>query len=350
MNPEPRQSLDYLEAFLLGDVDAPLSELEAELRDEGVDVSAFLKRIEHATQSATADASRPRVVREVKDGDIFFLTLPSDQEEHTYYARFPLQEMIRRCWVDSSLVSIRNFFAQVPDSSWTAVLCRKTESVRSKHRMDHYALAAWTTRVIARTQAMSDLPAYQPGSVTRELMQQVVLKSAAADGPSAARAFLALAGIAVVVEPHLPRTYLDGAAIMVLQDRPIIGLTIRYDRLDNFWFTLLHELAHLHLHSSLGIMEFFDDFDHHASKDPREAEADALASEMLIPDAVWRTSPASRSRMPQAVESLAKKLRIHPAIVAGRMHHEFKSFHAFNRYVGHNAVRSEFPDVAWPSA
>ena len=332
-----------------------MSELEAELRNEGVDVDAFLKRVDSdsveltASADAVANIPKPRVVRGVKDGDIFFLTLPSDQEEHAYYTRFPLQEMIRRCWVDNSLISIRNFFAQVPDSSWTAVLCRKTESVRSKQQMDHYALAAWTTRVIARTQAMSELPAYQPGSVTRELMQQVVLKSPTADGPSAACAFLAKSGIAVVVEPHLPRTYLDGAAIMVLQNRPIIGLTIRYDRLDNFWFTLLHELAHLYLHSSLGIVEFFDDFDHPVTKDPREMEADSLASEMLIPDAVWRASPASRSRMPQAVESLARKLRIHPAIVAGRIHYESKSFHTFNNYVGHNAVRSEFPNVAWPA-
>ena len=29
---------------------------------------------------------------------------------------------------------------------------------------------------------------------------------------------------------------------------PVIGLTLRYDRLDNFWFVLLHELGHVFLH------------------------------------------------------------------------------------------------------
>ena len=29
---------------------------------------------------------------------------------------------------------------------------------------------------------------------------------------------------------------------------PVAALTLRYDRLDNFWFTLLHELAHIALH------------------------------------------------------------------------------------------------------
>ena len=67
------------------------------------------------------------------------------------------------------------------------------------------------------------------------------------DGPRQARDYLNRAGIALIALPHLAHTYLDGAAFMVDGRNPVIALTLRYDRLDNFWFVLLHELAHLRL-------------------------------------------------------------------------------------------------------
>lgn len=48
-----------------------------------------------------------------------------------------------------------------------------------------------------------------------------------------AKELLAKSGISMVIEPHLPKTHLDGAAMLVADG----GLTLRHDRLDNFWFT-----------------------------------------------------------------------------------------------------------------
>ncbi|NJL20730.1 MAG: hypothetical protein HC895_07860 [Leptolyngbyaceae cyanobacterium SM1_3_5] len=44
---------------------------------------------------------------------------------------------------------------------------------------------------------------------------------------------------------HLPQTYLDGAALLLPDGTPVVALTLRYDRIDNFWFVLLHELGHI---------------------------------------------------------------------------------------------------------
>ena len=57
-------------------------------------------------------------------------------------------------------------------------------------------------------------------------------------------------GVPVVVEPRLAGTHLDGAAILDIDGSPVIGLTLRRDSIDNFWFTLLHELAHVMRHLS----------------------------------------------------------------------------------------------------
>ena len=72
--------------------------------------------------------------------------------------------------------------------------------------------------------------------------------SVSGDGPGRARDFLAQHGIGFEYLPHLPRTHLDGAAIKLDDGRPVIGMTLRYDRIDNFWYTLLHELSHVGLH------------------------------------------------------------------------------------------------------
>src|SRR5207247_6988695 len=52
------------------------------------------------------------------------------------------------------------------------------------------------------------------------------------------------AGIRFVVIQPLPGTKIDGACIWLDDGSPVIAMSIRYDRLDNFWHTLLHELGH----------------------------------------------------------------------------------------------------------
>jgi len=262
------------------------------------------------------------------------------------WSRFPVRDMAARGWIDGSLSALQNFFSQLPQPVEAEVLCRRTIHIRSARKMDVYALKAWAARIIIEANK-AKLPTFVEGSVTSTFMTQVARLSARTNGPKAAREFLLSHGIAVVIEPHLPHTYLDGAAILVLKDRPIIGLTIRHDRLDNFWFTLLHELAHISLHSHLEEKQFIDDLDIDPKNDQIESEADRVAGETLIPSAHWNKSPASKLRSPAAASHLAKELGIHPAIVAGRMRHHWRAFRLLNPVVGHREVRQWFPEVTW---
>jgi HTH-type transcriptional regulator/antitoxin HigA len=185
------------------------------------------------------------------------------------------------------------------------------------------------------------------GSVFNEFLRGVIQISVSDKGPLLAIDFLKEYGIQLVVERHLPRTYLDGATIMTNKVYPVIGLTLRYDRIDNFWFTLMHELAHLALHLDSESDIFYDDLDIEAEEDPREHEANQLAAEVLIPHDIWLASPASRQCTPIAVDHLATKLQINPAIVAGRMQHEFKSYQLLRNLVGSGKVRKLFPEIRW---
>jgi HTH-type transcriptional regulator/antitoxin HigA len=228
------------------------------------------------------------------------------------------------------------------------VLLRNTIFVRSKRKMDDYALLAWLTRISKKTSEQPSIVVYRAKSVDINFMRELVQLSIYDDGPLRAQEFLHYHGIHLIIERHLPRTHLDGAAIFQKGKNPIIGLTLRYDRIDNFWFTLMHELAHISLHFDKDItFQFIDDLELDEQNDIREREADELAGEVLIPSGKWEQSPASIVPAVDAAIAFADELNIHPAIVAGRIRREHKAYRLLNNLVGHNEVRKYFLDVIW---
>lgn len=267
---------------------------------------------------------------------------------------FPIREIIKRGWVKTKQSDIKahandiilKFLQPLGSESLVPALYKMTEHVRTARKINRYSLMMWNARIIILANEYRNSKKYKKGSVSKEFMKKVIQLSKYDDGPKRAREFLMENAIPLIIEPHLPRTRLDGAAILT-EKGPVIGLTIRYDRLDNFWFNLAHELSHIHLHLEKDEMSFYD-YDLEAdTDDPKEKEADEFASECLIPNAEWEKSPASTVRIPGAVNHLAEKLNIHPAIVAGKIRHDSRNYRILNRLIGHNEVKKCFEDVEW---
>jgi HTH-type transcriptional regulator/antitoxin HigA len=271
------------------------------------------------------------------------------------WGRFPLREMVARGWIEETVTDLhgraedvlRRFFAQLGPMGEAAAFYRQTQHIRFGREMDAFALTAWTSRILIRALKNPLNVAYRPGTISLEFMQELARLSIFDRGPLLAHEYLAKHGIPLIIEPHLPRTFLDGAAITTESGSPVVALTLRHDRVDNFWFSLMHELAHVSKHLGEGVAQFLDDLDVGPEGDSREEEADQLAGEALIPEEEWIRSPASRLRSTEAAQDLADRLRIHPAIVAGRIRHHFKSYRVLNQMVGHGRVRGLFTDVRW---
>lgn len=269
--------------------------------------------------------------------------------------RFPLKEMIARGYFREAAATviakpreaIEKFLTPLGSQLALAPLYKKTDHVRSGRTMDRYALVAWNARILHRALENPPSTTYKPNTVTKDFMEELARLSLFDNGPALAQEFLSKNGISLVIEPHLPKTHLDGAAVLLKSNLPVIGMTIRHDRIDNFWFVLEHELTHVGRHLREDAPQFFDDLDVESGGDPREEEADKIAGEALIPTAAWAKSPASRLRSPNAAEFLAKQLRIHPAIVAGRMRKEFNAYRLLSHLVGHGQVRKCFANTAW---
>jgi HTH-type transcriptional regulator / antitoxin HigA len=263
-------------------------------------------------------------------------------------SRFPTRELVSRGWfrdapVDSigqRIVSLLNSFG----GDEFLIAARTSAHVRSGREMDTHALMAWTAWAIHEAEASPPAKEFRPGGVNESLLSRVVKLSPAGSGPLDARDFLGQHGIALVVAQHLPKTYIDGA--LIYGSFPIIALTLRHDRLDSFWFTLLHELAHLLQACRAPQSEsFFDDLEVE-SEDELELEADAVAGEILVPQSEWIASPASKLRSPEAVLHLASRLGVHPAIVAGRIRHDSGDYRKLSRMVGQGRVRHLFTSRA----
>jgi HTH-type transcriptional regulator/antitoxin HigA len=271
--------------------------------------------------------------------------------------RFPVREMIARGWVEGLSTMepyepediMRRFMRPVGTQLAFPALYKKTKpNVRAGRALDKYALVAWTLRVAIRAKQKLLYVRCKPGTVGDTFMREVAQLSWSSRGPLLAQELLERHGIALIIEPHLSRTRLDGAAILPEIDRPVIGLTIRHDRLDNFWHCLMHELAHVALHLKDVGEGFYDDLDTEDLEDPREKEADDMAREALVPAVAWSQCPARDLRSPEAAQHLAEKLRIHAAIVAGRMRYEAKNYRILTQLVGSGEVRKLFSDVTWP--
>jgi len=241
------------------------------------------------------------------------------------YAIAPVNELIKRGWVvdvahegvlESNVLAFLDL-KSVDDSLPPAASFRCSPA----RTPDERGLYSWTRRVeilaAQQTTAGYDralLEASIPGIL--ELTQAPELVSQV---PSA---LLAL-GVGFAIVPRLERTYADGAALHATE-APIVALTLRLDRLDNFWFTLMHELAHLVLGHEGSFIDETGDAECVLSS--REKTADRLASDWLVPPRAYKAFLAEhRSRFPlDAVVTFAESIGRHPGIVVGRLHHDGK--------------------------
>ena len=154
-----------------------------------------------------------------------------------------------------------------------AAVFRRGVSSRINPKTDTYALTAWCIRVLALARNNSLNGIHGKGTVSLKFMREIAKLSYFDNGPLLAKEYLEKNGIHLIFVSHLPKTYLDGAAMRRTDGRPVIGMTLRYDRLDNFWFCLLHELAHVARHLTSSDAIIIDDLDLRG----HEAEAEALA-------------------------------------------------------------------------
>ncbi|MES0490928.1 MAG: ImmA/IrrE family metallo-endopeptidase [Leptospirales bacterium] len=220
-------------------------------------------------------------------------------------------------------------------------LFRKTTSSRINARIDYYALQGWSLHLLAEANHTKEIKPFIPKNINDSFLKGLVGLSTMHNGPKLAIEYLANYGIILKYLPHLKSTFLDGAAFKTNKGRPVIGLTLRYDRVDNFWFTLLHEIAHILLHLDNGGF-IVDDMSLRGSESDnnKEKEADIYAEKALLPEDFDLHTKTDLSK--HELINYAANQNVHPAIVAGRIQYKLNNFRIFSGLVGQGEVKKCF--------
>ncbi len=124
-------------------------------------------------------------------------------------------------------------------------------------------------------------------------------------------------GVRVIFLPHFSKTRVDGAVVWATRSEPIIIMSLRFDRIDNFYFTILHEIGHILKHPN----EYFYDDLNNLRDGAKEQEADSFAASTLaLNDVVQQLRDKKISTVVLLKKS--KEINIHPGILVGRLQHE----------------------------
>jgi len=145
---------------------------------------------------------------------------------------------------------------------------------------------------------------------------------------------LAKAGVRFVVCEPFPGSKLDGVCTWLDGKSPVIGMTLRLDRIDNFWFVLRHECEHI-LRGDGRDTGFVIDDEVGATPESdlseMERAANAAAEEYLVPsskleDFIKRVGPLfAKTR----VVGFALTLGVHPGVVVGQLQRKLQRWDLF---------------------
>ena len=254
------------------------------------------------------------------------------------YRHMPINEMIKKHWINNykdvsdlqknvDLFWRRkcddfNFMDKLPN-----IAARKSEAFGS---CDLYYLHTWAQMAKLSSERYS-CSEYQRKTL-QELAASITDFTVMKNGIAEFLNLLCGCGVKFFILSHLPKTYLDGASFMHNGSRVIV-YTYRYDRVDNFWFTIAHEIGHILLHIKNESEIFIDDF---KNKDTsvKEKDADDFASNILKTKEILSLAKDIQHYTSELrILSLSNKLRIHPSVIIGTLkHHNILAYNRLNKY------------------
>lgn len=244
------------------------------------------------------------------------------------YTKAPVREMVRRNWLkESSSVDVLwrevlDFYGieNLEDDPTFAHAARKSTSYDEPPTP---AQQAWLCRARNLAPAVAIDRPYTRKSIPAAIEDLHDL----AEAPESIRMVprvLAKYGIRLMILQHLEGTKIDGASFF-LGESPVIVLSLRYDRIDHFWHTLMHELAHILFRDGtlLDIEIVRDKASPRADEQDYEQKANAFASDALIStdklnDFVIRVRPLFSARR---IQNFARTMEVHAGIVVGQLQH-----------------------------
>ena len=267
---------------------------------------------------------------------------PTLSRRKAIFGGLPTADMVKRGWLtgitdvrDPDLESALCQFFSTSSVDEIAILPhrpKKTESLGDPTS----AQLAWLHRVkqLADEMLVAKYSSASVKSAIKSLSKLLVSPDAARKVPR----ILTNAGIRFVIVEALPSTKIDGVCLWLDDKSPVVGMSTRFDRIDNFWFVLCHELEHVVQNHGRSAAILDTNMERNrADLDLSEEErvADSAAAEFCVPQAalerfISRKSPYFAER---DILGFAKTLDIHPGLVAGQLQRNIGRYDLFRKHL-----------------
>lgn len=257
--------------------------------------------------------------------------------------QFPVRDLVRRNWVKDSedyevLESrVLRFYGipRIDAPRQISYAARQTDPLPGLTQIQE----AWLFRVKQIAEATEAVP-YSEKKLRAAITRLSELCSAAEEARHAPR-ILAECGIRfVVVEPIQRSSRIDGVCFWLAPERPVIGMSLRRDTIDNFWFVLRHEIEHVLRKDGQrtpvvdsGLCDTEHAYEANALLSEAEDAANAAAAEFCVPQAELKNFLA---RVGTAVSEhrvllFAERLKVDPGLVIGQIQHKLNRYNFLTR-------------------
>jgi HTH-type transcriptional regulator / antitoxin HigA len=269
---------------------------------------------------------------------------PARASRAKLFADLPITEMIRRGWlnvedfrdvraVESELAK----FFGVATASEIEILPHAAKKTNTEGEVSPSQLV-WLYRVRQLAQQMI-VPKYSTSAMTEAIRQMSSLLASPDEARNAPR-ILNEAGVRFVVVESLPSAKIDGVCFWLDDRSPVIGMSMRFDRIDNFWFVLRHECEHVLRGHGRSTIAFDADLERERAgigEDIAEQErfANEAAANFCVPaktlqQFIARKAPIFTER---DIRAFAKMLRVHPGILAGQLQRATTRYERFREHL-----------------
>jgi HTH-type transcriptional regulator/antitoxin HigA len=254
------------------------------------------------------------------------------------YSRFPIRELAKRNWIE-------------PSDNLDVLeqrVCRfyRINSIDEEPKLAHSAKASQYNERIAlqwswlyRAKELSErvqVSTYSEQKLRAALSKLRTLLVAPEEIRQVPQ-ILAAAGVRLVIVEFLPGAKIDGAAFWLDDNSPVIALSIRFDRINNFWFVLRHEIEHILKRDGLRVdVELTEQIQRKETLPPEEVHANEVAVDFVVSsneldNFIMRVRPLYSE---QRILLFAKRIGVHPGLVVGRLHFRDEvPYTHFHRYL-----------------
>ncbi len=269
------------------------------------------------------------------------------------YEMAPVNELIKRGWINavettSELEDELYRFLGIANLDALPEICASYRLSQERGPQER-AKIAWIKRV-EHLVAKQSVGEYHPEQLD-EMIQQILSLTLHEEEIRKVPNLLLEHGIHFVIVPHLPKSFIDGAS-MWLAEHPVIALSLRHDRIDAFWFTLFHELAHIKdIQNNLLIEQLFGKKVENNSDEENQINQTTtnwLIAEYTLNEFIeWNSPRYSREN----ILSFAAAVKRHPGIVVGQLMHrdELKYSHLREYLIKVSPYLADWQDVSSPN-